>query len=81
MYILENCLKWSIIHKDNSSLHLIHCLITTAPNGTSFVEEIYRVSEDIGVENFALRVCINTFALESDTVISLISVSGTAQGN
>lgn len=47
----------------------------------SFERETYEVSEDIGDDNFALRVCINTFALETDTIITLTTVSGTAQGN
>lgn len=50
------------------------------PDGLEFLQESYSALEDIGESSFAVRVCIITTALESDRIVTLETVSGTAQG-
>ena len=56
------------------------CTNTAELDELEFVQESYAVLEDIGENFFAVRVCINTFALESDRVVTLETVPGSAQG-
>lgn len=61
------------------SLILFHSSVETTV--IEFEQSSYEVLEDIGLHNFALRVCINIFNLTSERIVRLSTISGTAQGN
>lgn len=45
-----------------------------------FEQSSYEVMEDIGLSNFALRVCINFFNVSSERIITVSTQSGSAEG-
>ncbi len=46
-----------------------------------FEQPSYEILEDVGLNNFALRVCINIFNLTTERSVKLSTLSGTARGN
>ena len=61
---------------------IIVILIAFAVDSTviSFEHPTYKVLEDVGIENLALRLCINVMALSFERTVRLLTVPGTAQG-
>lgn len=49
--------------------------------GILFEESSYEVKENIGINQYALRVCINIFNLTFDRSVLISTISGTATGN
>lgn len=45
-----------------------------------FEQAQYEVAEDIGLDHFALRVCLNIYNLRTQRNVTLSTQSGTAQG-
>lgn len=46
-----------------------------------FEQNPYEIAEDIGLDNFALRVCFNTLNLQSPRNVTVSTQPGTADGN
>ena len=45
-----------------------------------FEQLSYETAEEIGVDDFALRICVNTSSLSSDINVTVSTSSGTATG-
>ena len=59
---------------------IVHVLCIVDTTFVTFEQPVYEVLEDIGVDNLALRVCINISNLTVERPLRFMTMSRTAKG-